>query len=93
MPGPQVQEWIERQMAAGIPRDGIRKALVAKGWPEPQVEQALNLLGAHDEPGKHQQPLPLPEDKGRALRTLIMAVMALVVLIVGALAIYVFWVM
>jgi len=88
-----VQEWIERQMAAGVPRDGIRKALVARGWPEPQIEQALNLLGAHDEPGKHQQPLPLPEDRGKALRTVIMAAMALVFLIVGAVAIYVFWVM
>ncbi len=92
MPGPHVQEWIERQMAAGVPRDGIRKALVARGWPEPQIEQALNLLGAHDEPGKHQQPLPLPEDRGKALRTVIMAAMALVFLIVGAVAIYVFWV-
>lgn len=91
MPGPYVQEWIERQMAAGIPRDGIKKALVAKGWPEPQIEQALNLLGAHDEPGKHQQPLPLPEDKGRALRTAIMAAMAIAVLVLGALAVTFFW--
>jgi len=89
MPNAQVQEFIEREMAAGQPRASIKTALLQRGWPEPAVDQALNLLGAHHQPKKHQQRLP-PSEKSPGLRTTIMLAL-LLALILGAALYYLFF--
>ncbi len=93
MPTPQLQRWIEHQMAAGMPRQQIKDTLMAQGWKEGQVEQALNLMGTHDEPGKHQQQLPEHEEKDHSLRFALMVLLGVTFLAVGLVMVVVWFLM
>ena len=51
----QLLDYVKQQLAAGVPKDDIKKAMALSGWPTPDAEEALNAAEGKAAPEPPQQ--------------------------------------